>query len=184
MSKNFNIIILLETKVNYRTNLCIRGFTFIRKDRPISKGGQVGTVISNSLTFSIIPNTPFIHEAIQTLAISIFLINPQNLLTIVAIYRPPSAFFLNQHWISLLNTLPTTNLIFIGGNFNGHNAAWGSNVTDKPSEIAPLLRNPTPPVLTIHSSPPPFSCQHMVRWWGQYSQWPLPYLCWNRYPCL
>ncbi|XP_023247171.1 uncharacterized protein LOC111643480 [Copidosoma floridanum] len=124
---DYDVIILLETRLAPHHNPSLKNFTIIRKDRQDAEGGGVAICIRNNIPFRII-NSFHKHRILESLAISID--SPNHPIHVVAVYRPPSRSqrpFHNHYWTALLNSIPNLTHTIIGGDFNCHNPAWGSS---------------------------------------------------------
>lgn len=120
LDNKYNIIAVTETWLTDNTSqdlIQINNYTLILKNRTNNRGGGIGIYIHNSLKFENIE-----IEGLNTcehlwLRISI---NSKNI-TFGVIYRPPNTAgndFLNQFEDVLLTIVPTSDEIFLVGDFN------------------------------------------------------------------
>lgn len=128
ISENYDVIILLETKLNENSYAALSNFTILRNDRVDNQGGGIIIANKNIIPFSIVDSIYNVPLILETLAISI-IINKIEFF-IIAVYRPPEDNFPNHLWQLLINSIPNLHTTFIGGDFNCHNTLWGGSHTD------------------------------------------------------
>lgn len=128
--KNVNIASLSETWFKPGSQVTFSGYNLVRKDRPDGRGG-VALLIKNNLKFS--------HVSISTntaniayIAAKIFLYN-NTYLTIVSLYIKPNTRISKTEYDRFFSTIPKP--FIIAGDFNCHNVAWGSDVSDVSGKI-------------------------------------------------
>lgn len=128
ISENYDIIILVETKLNDSSQISIPNFTTIRRDRLDTRGGGIIIAIKNDIPFSTLDTVLHIPSTLETLAATVNINGTE--ISIVAVYRPPRDPFPIHLWNRLIDSIPNRQATGIGGDSNCHNAAWGSNRTD------------------------------------------------------
>ncbi|OXU26991.1 hypothetical protein TSAR_006854 [Trichomalopsis sarcophagae] len=101
-------------------------FVIVRNDRPVDREGGTAICIRNSIPFNPIITYNSTHN-LESNAVSI--ITSQGELLIVSVYRPPNSPFDNIHLQRLLSSIDSFSSILLAGDFNCHNAAWGSSST-------------------------------------------------------
>lgn len=132
----------------------LNGYTFYRKDDisgDRARGG-VALVLSNDFYSEEIA----INTTLQAVAARVSLPQP---ITLCSIYLPPPPFTVSALKLSdLISQLQAPFVVM--GDFNAHNALWGSKVTDKRGEVVEdeldannlvLLNNGDPTHFTTHS---------------------------------
>ncbi len=115
-----HVICVQETWLKPQLDFVISGYTAIRNDREIGKGGGVATFIRNGTRYNLI-NKGKEHESI---IVKVW--TGGNSTTIVHFYNP-----CNRLSIDILNTVCVMiqGEIVWCGDFNAHNTLWGSTIT-------------------------------------------------------
>ena len=133
IAHEYDVIILTETWLDqFKENNLDNNFIFIRKDRIEDRGDGIAIALRKNIKFDIIENVTHIPKVMETLAIEILL--PKGRMAIIAIYRPPNNSITDRIWLNFLNSLINYDTLFIGGDFNLHHFAWGSDHYDKRAE--------------------------------------------------
>ena len=124
ISSDFDIILLCETWLNPPDHFSLKDFVIIRTDRLVGRGGGTAICVRRNIPFSPIRvyNSFF---NLETTAIS--LSTCYGDLLVVSTYRPPNSPFNHTHLHNLLASISSFNSVFIAGDFNCHNVAWGSS---------------------------------------------------------
>ncbi|GBO31553.1 hypothetical protein AVEN_167784-1 [Araneus ventricosus] len=114
---------LQETFLSSNNPLKLRGCNSVRKDAAIGSNHSGGVCI---LTSNLYPSSPLtLHTSLQAVAVQVHV---RNLVTVCSVYLPPHDVIDNHVLDNLIDQLPTPFLLL--GDFNGHSALWGSDVTN------------------------------------------------------
>lgn len=125
--EGFNIILISETWLTAKKQFIIRGFDTVRKDRIDRMGGGVAILISNGVKYKRITDIYECDSKIEACAVQIYT-NGESL-TFVSCYRPPNDDnILASEWKRFFSQFDDK--VLFGGDFNGHNAIWGSTYTN------------------------------------------------------
>ncbi|GBO27325.1 hypothetical protein AVEN_19773-1 [Araneus ventricosus] len=114
---------LQETFLSSNNPLKLRGYNSVRRDAATGSNHSGGVCI---LTSNLYPSTPLIlHTSLQAVAVQV---HARTLVTVCSVYLPPHDVISQQDLDTLVNQLPTPFILL--GDFNGHSALWGSDVTN------------------------------------------------------
>ncbi|GBM61871.1 hypothetical protein AVEN_239142-1 [Araneus ventricosus] len=114
---------LQETFLLSNISLKLRGYNSVRKDAATGANHSGGVCILTSNLYSSIPLA--LHTSLQAVAVQV---HARNLVTICSVYFPPHDVIGRHDLDYLIEQLPTPFLLL--GDFNGHCALWGSDVTN------------------------------------------------------
>ena len=111
----------------------IPDYQIIRKDREDGIHGDVAIIIRKDIVFQVKTNVYHITKHLETIAISIPILNhsnsnsPPSKLLLISLYRTPDNHTSTQEWNSLFESYKDFKYIYIGGDFNAHHPLWGAN---------------------------------------------------------
>lgn len=125
----FDVAILSETWFKPNSQISMKKYNIIHKDRPGGKGG-VAIYIKNIYKYDII-NFTGIPNDLETCGINVHL--NDTIISVVSIYRPPNVKVSQNDWNSLFSQL--SNYCIIGGDFNAHHGLWGSSIENQAGKI-------------------------------------------------
>ncbi|GBO44097.1 hypothetical protein AVEN_188026-1 [Araneus ventricosus] len=112
-----------ETFLSSNNPLKLRGYNSVRKDAATGSNHSGGVCI---LTSNLYPSTPLtLHTSLQAVAVQVHV---RTLVTVCSVYLPPQDVISQQDLDTLVDQLPTPFILL--GDFNGHSALWGSDVTN------------------------------------------------------
>ena len=128
---NVKVDVIPESKLspNSKTPI-IQNFTTVRNDRRQGQGGDLLTLIHNSINFSRKPKSPetlvepHLEELTTTDTLGV------TKLIITNIYIPPASSCTGGYLPSLDDLMMTTDTLILG-DFNPHHSAWHSSSTDE-----------------------------------------------------
>jgi hypothetical protein len=120
-TKKPNIICVQETWLKPNLNFKINGYSLIRKDRIINRGGGVCIFVENSITYNIKENKKLNIEFIH---IEICINNKKY--NIINIYNPGLKIIQADY-----DQLFAIKDCIICGDFNSNNPIWGSHTKDR-----------------------------------------------------
>ena len=132
IAQKYDVIILLETWLKPLKNTLLENFIFIRNDRLEDKGGGIAIAIKKHIKFDILKEVVSVPKILETLAIEI--LTESGRMALVAIYRSPNNLCKPKNWLDLLHSLRNHSFAFIGGDFNLHHYAWGSDHASSQAE--------------------------------------------------
>ncbi|GBN35890.1 putative RNA-directed DNA polymerase from transposon X-element, partial [Araneus ventricosus] len=113
-----------ETFLTFNILFKLRGYNSVRKDAATGTRHSGGVCI---LTSNLYPSTPLtLHTSLQAVAVQV---HARTLVTVCSVYIPPHDVISHHVLDNLIEQLPTPFLLL--GDFNGHSALWGSDVTNK-----------------------------------------------------
>ncbi|GBN33067.1 hypothetical protein AVEN_7606-3 [Araneus ventricosus] len=126
---------LQETFLSSNNPLKLRGYNSARKDAAIGSNHSGGVCI---LTSNLYPSTPLtLHTSLKAVAIQVY---ARTLVTVCSVYLPPHNAIGHHDLDNLIERLPAPFLLL--GDFNGHSALWGWDVTNsRGRQIERLISN-------------------------------------------
>ncbi|GBN62334.1 hypothetical protein AVEN_31967-1, partial [Araneus ventricosus] len=126
---------LQETFLTSNIPLKLRGYNSVRKDAASGTNHSGGVCI---LTSNLYPSSPLpLHTSLQAVAVQV---HARTLVTVCSVYLPPHDVIGHHVLNNLIEQLPTPFLLL--GDFNGHSALWGSDVTNtRGRQIEQLISN-------------------------------------------
>ena len=121
-----NIICIQETWLRAQWDFIIQGYTAIRNDRMMGKGGGVAIFVRNGIRFSIVQ----LGRECESVTIKIW--TGKYELTIINYYNP-----CNKLSVDVLNMVlgEVQGKVVWCGDFNAHSTLWGSERTDANGSI-------------------------------------------------
>ncbi|GIY51512.1 reverse transcriptase domain-containing protein [Caerostris darwini] len=132
-TNNIHVACLQGTKLNHKLSFKIKGYTAIRKYRPISTGGGLAFLVKTSEVkyIEVLPNFPP-HSTTEAQSINILL--PEHTITVINAYDPDTAPIDTL----FLQDLAETKILF--GDLNAKSPFWGNNLLDaKGKQIEDLI---------------------------------------------
>lgn len=126
IENDIHIALLSETWLQSKHNFKVRGYQIARLDSGNSHNG-VAILIHNSLQYTKIDT--YFDDSIQNIAIRLFYGNNKQI-TIISFYSPGNCqpSFSKSKLNNLISSVPGP--LFLAGDFNANNLAWGSTSTD------------------------------------------------------
>lgn len=126
LENDIHIAILCETWLKSKNKFNVRGYEIVRLDSGNNHNG-VAILVHHSLQFTKIDT--FYDDSLQNLAIRLTYGNNKQL-TVVSFYSPGNCqpTFSKVKLQNLIDSIPGP--LFIAGDFNANNLAWGSISTD------------------------------------------------------
>lgn len=128
LADDADIIIISETNLNEKKFLkknLIPGYKYFRKDRLSAnktKGGGIIVFVKINIRCSVVIDTQWIFNNLETLVLEIFIDN--NNLKIVAAYRPPDEYLSQSDWNQLFCVMDCEEPCILAADLNAHNTNW------------------------------------------------------------
>lgn len=126
---NNNIHVALISETWFKSNQVINfpNYNLVRRDRYDGKvGGGVAVLVNKQIPYKEITFVNNFNSDIQICGVTIKVSN--SYLSIVSLYNPPKTVTQVNDWTNIFKQCASP--CIIGGDFNGHNASWGSSKTD------------------------------------------------------
>ena len=141
MANNYEVICLSETLLTLmNSNINLNSFNHIRADRDgITRAGGMIVYIKDCYQYLTI-TLDDVPDGVEYIAVKVY--KNQYVFHIVSIYIPPDATLNQQGVTRLFNSIANLNNLILTGDFNAHNSAWGSDLSDnRGKHIADIINN-------------------------------------------
>ena len=119
-----DIILIQESKLrSYDTNLKLKGYATIRKDRDVGRGGGLISFIKEDIPFTVIDHSNGVSNSMLDILMTDIQAPDLNRMTLMNVYCPPSRG-LNHGNKFCTTELTSEKNVIIGGDLNVDSATW------------------------------------------------------------
>lgn len=123
-----DVFVCVEIWLKPKDAFKLPGFTTIRKDRSLSRGGGILFITRKSLVITELQNITKQTTEVELAGIRIENVSPP--INIIACYRIPGNILMQTDWNSILDTTDQNVNSLLIGDFNAHNSKWNCKNTD------------------------------------------------------